>query len=287
MSAKNKKEFDISFSLSKDDNWIGNDLFQVLKENGLDVYFSSDNQDFAGGFQRKELMAVYKGSTVNVMLWSHSYKDKPKDSIVNLERSLLWDRHVGKSEYKSLFILKLDDAPIPDDFDNCLIHSVKDIGIIKAKQYIINRLIDCYKVEEPRLKELSHPSNCVNHRGKMTPCKFRLSSNYMQDGLGRWNSLGDVLVVPLNFNVPKTLKTFLIPSAASPSFLSHSILIRTEPRALSIKQKTNIEFVKMHRNDDLNGVLFYIEKDGMEYPYIYCYEYDLFLNNNWKLFSNS
>jgi hypothetical protein len=280
MPRNNRREFDISFSFSADDKWIANDLFRALNERGLDVYFSSDNQDHAGGNLRMELMAVYKNSSINVMLWSHSYMNKPTASIVNFERTLLWDRHVGKSEYKSLFILKLDDAPIPNDFNNCLIHSVKDIGILKAKDFIINRLIDCYRVNESPLEQLSHPSNCVGHRGRMEPCRFRLSSNYKQDGLGRWNLLGDVLVVPLDSNVPQTLKTFLIPSAASPSFLSHPILIKTEPRALSIKQRISIEFVKNYKDVDLNGVLFNIEKNDMTYPHIYCEEYDLFLNRN-------
>ena len=286
MSSQNRKPFDIAFSFCTNDYWIANDLFKLLKEVGLNVYFHPENKDFAGGFLRQELMWVYKTSTINVILWSQAYANTPNNSIAHMERKLLWNRHIGKSEYNSLFILKLDNSPLPDEFDNCLIHSINDIGIIAAKEFIVNRLIDCYNGDSSQFTEPSHPNNCGVHRGMLTPCKFRLSSNYKQDGLGRWKTLGDMLVVPLDPTIPKKLKTFLIPSAAAPPFLSHSILLKTNPRALLIKQNTSIDFYKKYRKDDLNGVLFYISKDGMEYPHIYCNEYDSHLNKNWKRFSN-
>jgi hypothetical protein len=274
--------FDIAFSFSSDDSWIVNDLSKLLCGGGLKVYSSNDSPDFAGGFLRRNLMGIYKGSTVNVIFWSKSYKEKSKESIVNLERNILWERHVGRSEYESLFIVKLDDTAIPEDYSNCLIHNLRDIGLLKAKEFIVNRLIDCYKVPDAACRSIMHPNNVDGQRGRMLPCKFRLSSNYRQDGLNRWNNLGDVLIVPFDSNVPSTLKTFLIPSAATPPFLSHSTLVKTEKRALSIKQRTSDAFVKANIQRDLNGVLFYIEKNGMEYPHAYCTEYDNYLSENWQ-----
>ncbi|ELN6934645.1 hypothetical protein RZY48_004161 [Vibrio navarrensis] len=230
-------------------------------------------------------MDIYNNSAVNVIVWSESYKNKPKDSIVNLEKTILWDRHVGKSEDKSLFILNVDDTIIPKDFEICLIHNLRSIGPLNAKEFIVNRLLDCYKVQDVKFGNFKHPDNVVGQRGKMLPFRFRLSCNYRQDGLNRWNTLGDLLIVPLDNNVPSKLKTFLIPSAATPPFLSHSTLVKTNGRVLSIKQRASEAFAKVNMKLDLIGVLFYIENNGMEYPHAYCSEYDKYLIENWQKYS--
>ncbi|MFO4678376.1 hypothetical protein V5H35_16880 [Vibrio cholerae] len=277
--------FDIAFSFSSDDSWIVNDLSIMLANDGFRVYSSNDNPDFAGGFLRRNLMDIYKNSAVNIIVWSESYKNKPKDSIVNLERNILWERHVGKSEYESLFILKVDDTIIPEDYESCLIHNLRSIGPLNAKKFIVNRLMDCYKVQDVKFGSIMHPDNVVGQRGKMLPFRFRLSCNYRQDGLKRWNTLGDLLIVPLDFNVPNTLKTFLIPSAATPPFLSHSTLVKTNERALSIKQRASEAFAKDNMKLDLVGLFFYIESNGMEYPHAYCSKYDNYLIENWQKYS--
>ncbi|WP_412972078.1 hypothetical protein [Glaciecola sp. MF2-115] len=106
------KRIDVEFSFAADDAWIGRDLSALLDEVGLETYFSSDNPDFAAGYLRKELMGVYRSSVINVMLWSFTYRDKPKGSIVKMENDLIWQRHVGKSEHKTLFILNVGGSSI-------------------------------------------------------------------------------------------------------------------------------------------------------------------------------
>jgi len=278
----NLKKINVAFSFSDDNAWIGKDLTSLLEEVGLSTYYSADNPDFTGGFLRKELMKVYENSSINVMLWSSSYMSKPKDSIVAMEENILWQRHVGKSEHKTLFILEVDNAPIPKHFEICLTHNINDIGILKSRDYIINRLIECYKATFPEKGQYSHPTGRDIERGKVHPCKFRLSSNYKQDKLGRWKALADVEVVPFNTNIPKELKTFMIPSGSVPPFLSHSTLLKTDTNCLAIKSILTSKFVKAHKRDDLQGVLFYISREGMEYPHVYCYEYDKFLCENYN-----
>lgn len=282
----NRQKFDIAFSFSADDAWIGRDLTTIFKGFGLSAYFSADNPDYAGGFLRKELMNVYKNSSVNVMLWSSSYMVKAKDSIVAMEKDIIWQRHVGKGEHKTLFILNIDNAPIPEDFELCLTHNIKDIGLLKSRDYIINRLMSCFKGTLPEKGRYIHPTGREIERGRVHPCKFRLSSNYKQDKLGRWQAVADVEVVPFDTNIPRELKTFMIPSGAVPPFLSHSTLLKTDTDCLTIKSNLTIEFVKVNAKNDLQGVLFYIKRGGMDYPHIYCYEYDKFLCENFDLVDN-
>lgn len=285
MNTNRNRNFDIALSFSAEDKWIANDIYLMLKKAGFNVYCSTNNPDFAGGFLRTELRDIYKKSIINVMLLSCLYENKPNDSIVAMERRELLHRHLRNEAY-SLFILRVDNVTIPNDIEQLTVQTIQDVGINGATKMIINRLINCYSVGGQPLNEIAHPKNCENHRGQMNPCEFRLSPNYKQDGLGRWDILGDVLVVPIRSSVPKTLKTFLIPSSASPPFLSHSTLIQTEPRTLDIKQKTSKAFYEENKGKNLRGVLFYIEKNGMYLPHIYCREYDIFLVNNWHKYDN-
>ncbi len=275
--------FDVAFSFSAEDAWIGKDMASILRESGLKTYFSKDNQDFTGGFLRKELMDVYKNSSINVMLLSMSYMSKPKDSVVAMERNIIWQRHIGKNEHSTLFVILIDDVAIPEDFELCLAHNIKDIGILKSRDFIINRLIDCFKAQLPVKGYYAHPQGCEIERGKFQPCKFRLSSNFRQDPLERWKSLSDMMVVPINIEVQKELKTYLIPSGAVPPFLSHSTLLKTDTNCLALKLGLSLQFFKNYAKDDLDGVLFYIRRDGMEYPHVYCYEYDRFLCENYGM----
>jgi hypothetical protein len=220
---------------------------------------------------------------VNVLFWSQDYANKQSGSIVKMEKEQLWNRHIGKGEYKSLFILNIDGSQLPPEFeDNVVIHNLNDIGIVSAEKLIFERLVKCFPSSINYSDDVSHPTKTIGRRCRMTPIKFRLSSNYKQDGLGRWDRLGDILVVPLNSNITKDFKTYLIPSKLSPTFLSHPTSIQTDSKLLNIKKRCGEAFFKENFGSDINGVIFDIEDSGARYPHIYNYDYDIYVSTNWR-----
>lgn len=275
-------KFDVAISFSSDDSWIGKDLAALLNQIGLNTYFSPSSPDLAGGFFRQKLANIYNHSTVNLLIYSESYASKPKDSIVYMEKSILWDRHIGRSEHESLFILGAGNLKCPDEFSMCLFHRINDIGLLKARDCIVDRIVTSYKAEYTETTNYTHPKGKEVNRGAIRPCKFRLSRNYKQDKLRRWASIADVLVVPLSSDVPKELKTYLIPSGDVPPFLCHTAMLRTNPQFLARKSELSEMFVLKYLKEDLHGGLFYIKYGDMEYPHIYCKEYDKFLFENYS-----
>jgi len=273
-------DFDVAISYCGENHFYAINLYEILRECGLSVYCSGAPQftDAAGGNLRKELRNIYQNSSVNILLWSQDYLAKiDSDSVIKMEHDLLFSRHVARVSYKSLYIYRLDSTPVSDDFEDCLSHKVDDVTFLSARSHIVERIIDSYSHDNDDFLNLEHPGNVLGHRGPMKPCTFRLSSNFKQDGLGRWESLGDCLVVPMYSDIDKKNKTYLLPSKQVPSFLSHSVLLRTSKPARSLKKRLTMEFVKRNRETTFGGVLFYITGDGHEYPHIYCSAYDHFL----------
>ncbi len=62
-----------------------------------------------------------------------------------------------------------------------------------------------------------------------------------------------------------------------PPFLSHSTILKTNTDRLSLQSDLSAKLVKSFAREDLQGVLFYISRSGMEYPHMYCYEYDKYI----------
>lgn len=275
--------FDVAISYCSENRLYALNLFEILREGGLSVYFSSipKNMDVAGGNLREELKKIYTDSSVNIIIWSKNYIEKSEsNSVVKSEYNLLLSRHISKADYKSLYIYKVDSTPLSEEFKEITAHQAEEVTFLKARSHVIIRLIESYEHEKGS-NRLQHPEGVIGHRGPMKPCTFRLSiSNYKQDGLGRWDSLGDCLVVPLFSNINKETKTYLIPSKQVPSFLSHPIILRTSKPARGLKKKLTMSFAKSNKNTTFEGMLFYISKNGHEYPHIYCGVFDRFLIDN-------
>ena len=163
------QHFDIAFSYESNHQWIARDLFTLLHDMGMSVYFSENIPNFTAGFLRRELVKLYSSSIINVMLWSKHYQEQSKDSIITLEKTTLWDRHIGKNQHDSLFILLLDDIPIPDDFSQCLHHKIQEIGLLKTRDYIISQLVECWTSRDEKGERYQHPTSAPSQRGPTTP----------------------------------------------------------------------------------------------------------------------
>lgn len=229
-------------------------------------------------------MKIYKESFINVMVLSERYASKPKDSVVALEKKTLFGRHVTKGDEKSLFILNINNAPIPDNFEDVTFHAISNCGITGAVDMIVERLIEKWHSASARTNKQPpcHPQGIETHRGALQPCEFEIISRFKDDELHRWGKLGDVLV---DIEVGMTLRNglhavYLIPSGRGPAYLGHSTLLKLRPELLRLKKALAKEFSKKYHRQKLRGDLFYIEKDGQELPHVYCSEFDSFLIEN-------
>ncbi|RCK73033.1 MAG: hypothetical protein ANABAC_1178 [Anaerolineae bacterium] len=280
-----QERFDVAFSYSSKDKWIANDLYYLLSEVGLSVYFSQELPDFThGGFLRQELAKIYNNSILNVIFWSKSYDEQERDSIIMLERNILWNRHIGNNELSTLYLLILDDSVPDKDFSLCVYHNIRDVGLIKTRIFILSRLRECWKSPRSSSREYHHPPGTEKQRGNLTPCKFIIDKNYKNDSLHRWEVLGDVEVKVLNRKVNNFFHVYLIPGWKPPIFLSNSLILKSDKESLQIKKRATDMFIRTNHGAELSGVLFDIDKDGIRLPHVYCSDYDEFLSDNWEKF---
>ncbi|WP_104398495.1 hypothetical protein [Vibrio penaeicida] len=275
------EKYDVAFSFTQKDAWIAKDLDILLQRLGVHCYCSAHLPDRANGQLRKELFNIYRSSKINVLIYSSDYALKANDSIVAMERKLLFDRHIGRGEESALFILVVDESSIPEEFDLCLAQYVKDIGILGAEKYIDSRLKEVIKVKGDNNHIYSHPTGIERIRGDMQPCTFKISPNWKNDRKKRWLTLGDISVTT-EHSMSNGMITYLIPSGHCISFLGHSNRLRTDKTSLKIKKRAGLDFIRESEDKTFSGVIFTINHNGMDYPTVYCSEYDHYLNSKWE-----
>lgn len=273
------EQFDVAFSFSNKDRWVVKDLFTLFRRLGFSSYSSADLPDQANGQLRKRLLDIYRSSKVNFMIYSSDYESKKKDSVVAMERKILFDRHIGKSDIESLFVLIIDDSKVPEEFDMCLVHRLTDCGLIGVEGFVSKRLKSLTTVKADTGFVYDHPEGSEHKRGNMRPCVFTIPDNW-KDG-ERWLELGDIKV-EADDKVSNGMKVYLIPSAACIGFLGHSNQLKSDPKNLEIKKSAGANFVREWKNKRLSGVVFNMNHYGMDYPTVYCSEYDKYLNESWQ-----
>lgn len=271
------KAFDVAISFASDDRWLAMDMNNLFTQAGISSYCSAHLADEASGLLRKNLYDIYDGSLLNFMIHSKAYEEKVGDSIVKMERQVLFDRHVGRGESESLFVL-LTDAKLPSDFEMCLAHRLSDIGVTGSLSFVFQRLKHLKKVPDQQGGNYSHPAKSEKSRGSMSQCEFKIDPNFRQHR--RWKELGDILIETIPPG-PKGLKTILIPSAQCIAFLGHSTAIKRDSKLLAIRQDGGNSFYNLNRDETLRGVTFAMRNGAIEYPTAYCLKYDLHLNNVW------
>lgn len=266
--------FDVAISHASEDAWVACDLHNLIKRNGFSVYCDVEQADAAGGFLRENLQAIFRTSTLNVLIWSRAYAQKPVNSICGMERRSLVERHVNRGDAGSLVIVNVDDAPL-GDLDVILVHHLKTEGLTRIEEFITTRLKRLWsRPTESGL--LKHPPGTEKDRGLFQPSVFTIDPKYQSDPLGRWKTLADVLVqceIPGN-----RLLVYLIPSGLATPFLRHSALLRSDPTLLERKRRATEKFAEDRLGCKLEGFWFRMKKGEIELPTVYCPSYDAFLN---------
>ena len=271
------KPFDIAISFASNDRWLAMDMHKLFTQAGIRSYCSAEQADEASGLLRRKLYDIYDTSLMNFLIHSAAYEQKVDDSIVKMERELLFDRHVGRGDSSSLFVL-LTDAKLPNDFKMCLAHRLTDVGVTGSLSFVFKRLKNLKEVPDLQGGNYSHPVKSEKSRGSMSPCEFKIDPNFRQHR--RWKEIGDILIQTTP-PAPKGMTTFLIPSAQCVSFLGHSTAVKRDPRLLAARQDAGNSFYTRHRGVNLSGVTFPLRNGTIDYPTAYCLKYDLHLNSVW------
>ncbi len=278
--------YHVALSFSNSETWIATDIHDLLTALWYDVYCSARTPDRAAGYLRKELFGIYNHSEINVVLWSRSYSEKPNDSVVSTEKELLWERHIGRNEPKTLLIIRCDETELPEEFLPCLNHKLTDTGIVGIRDMIIQRFIEKTCLILNTAYTYVHPKLAYFRRGIIVPCVFRIKDDYAKhDPLCRWARLGDVEVKveqPNDATILKGKRVFLIPGPNTPQHLHSAGILRLDNRMLKLKQDITSAFTKKFRGQMLTGGLFEIRHDGIDYPNVYCMDYEKFLNDKWQ-----
>lgn len=273
--------FQVAISLSDENTWIAEDLHSFLKELGIRSFFYKSDPDYTQGKLMERIREIYRFSSLNVIVWSAVYANKGYDSVVSTELQEMEERHIRNSEYETLLIINRDNTPIHTKFRDIVFHNLNEIGIYKTRNLIISRLNNLYTYKETNDNlKMYHPDGDKKSRGFMTLCKFKIHNRFKTDKKGCWNKYGDILVTVLDSTrqIDKGIGTYLIPSGRATSLISHTHLLLSQPNNLNIKKNLTERFVSEFQDKKLTGYLFYRFNEDIDYPYIYCFEYDDYLN---------
>jgi hypothetical protein len=272
--------FDVALSYSSEDAWVGKDLHSLVTQFGFSVYSYDSQPDRVHGFLRTKLLDIYRDSSINVLVWSRSYGSNPKESFVAMERRCLTGRHIEKGEAESLFILSMDDNPLPRDLEDVLVHNLQKEGLVSISRIIVARLKQLHS-HDTEFGLIRHPDNTEIDRGRLYACSFRINPSFQSDRLGRWRKYGDVLV-----DFPNPLQTryvYLIPSGGATPLLRHTQILKEDPNLLEDKRKATMRFVNDWEGRELKGFWFCMRKGEIQIATVYSPAYDKFLNSSLHL----
>lgn len=275
----NRNSFQVAFSFSNEKSWIAEDLYNFLKEVGIDSFYYKAYPDYMGGNLDANVKNVYNNSNLNVIIWSDEYAKKPIDSVVNTELQIMQNRHITNHEYDSLIIIKSDNFQIHNKFSELTYHNIDQIGLYKIRNAIIERLNKLYTYNDGDISQkMYHPKFDSFTRGKLIFCKFMIHDNFEETH--SWNKYGDIQVriTQLDKKIDIDLSINLLPSGRVTSLLADPNLLRTQKKNLEIKKKLSMSFVSNNKFHELIGYLFFRFKNGIEYCNVYNFEYDDCLN---------
>lgn len=271
--------FDVAISFCEEDDWLARDLFSFLSEMGINTFYYKSNPDLTKGILNNKINEIFNYSTLNLILWSESYDKKGFDSQVSAEKIVINERHITKGDSETLMIVSLDDSIISKKFDEITFHKFYNIGIFNIRNYIIDRLRSQYSYsDDDKLQRMFHPSGDLRSRGVMTLCSFKLDNDYTSTN--EWTKYCDlkVSIEHLDREIDKNDKIFLIPSGRVTNLLSHPRILLSSLKNKNIKRSLTERFYKENSSRILTGFFFYRLFDDKENPYMYCFEYDDFLN---------
>lgn len=267
--------FDVALSYSNRDVGIARDLYGLIASSGLSVYSYEAQPDRAAGFLRSHLLDIYRGSLLNVVLWSREYAWSESPDVTEMERRCIANRHVEIGPAESLFLLRVDGEPMSRELDTVLAHDLRAIGLFAASRLILERIRTQTAAKLPR-GWLLHPIGTESSRGRILPCTFTIRADYQRDPLNRWHKLADVLV---SFpGAPNKTFVYLIPSDACSPLLRHSALLKTQPELLERKRAATEAFVSAMAGAPIDGGWFTVRVNEREVVTVYSPQYDQALN---------
>jgi hypothetical protein len=275
----NRNSFQVAISFSDEKSWIAEDIFNFLKEIGIDSFYYKAYPDYTGGNLEDNIKKVYNNSNLNVIIWSNDYAKKSFDSVVNTELQTMQNRHISNQEYDSLVIVNSDNSQIHNKFSKITFHNLNEMGIYKIRNVIIERLNKLYTYVDGEISQkMYHPKFDGFTRGKMVLCKFIIHKDFIKSH--SWDKYGDIQVqitqsaVKIDFN----LVINLLPSGRVTSLLADPSLLRSQEKNLKIKKNLSKDFITKNKNHELIGYLFFRFKNGVEYCNVYNFTYDDYLN---------
>ena len=271
--------FDAAVSVTGADAWIASDIRALLDEAGHRTYFYGDYADVAHGQLRRNLHSIYSQSAVNILLWSRHYREKLDDpqSIICQEFYCLLDRHLANDGAEALLIVCADAEPVTDLLADILYHNLRGVGVVGVRNFALQRI----KTQRLKTDGFLHPEGLERVRSRCVPCRFHIANTFIADRLGRWRALGDIEIRFTDFDPGPVSVPYLIPSGAVPAFLRHSNRLRHDPACVAVKQAVGEAFAVAYRDQELTGVRFMHDNNGMEYPHAYCGGYDKALVASW------
>jgi hypothetical protein len=274
-----RNSFQVAISFSDEKSWIAEDLYNLLKEIGIDSFYYKAYPDYTGGNLEENIKNIYNYSNLNLIIWSEDYAKKSFDSVVTTELATMHNRHISNQEYDSLIIVNSDNSQIHNKFSKITFHNLYQIGLYKIRNAIIERLNKLYSYDDGLVShKMYHPKFDSFTRGKMILCKFKIHENYLDTH--SWGKYGDmqVHITQLDKKIDLDYAINLLPSGRVTSLLADPNLLRTQKKNLEIKKKLSIAFGKSNKDHEFVGYLFFRFKNSVEYCNVYCFEYDDHLN---------
>lgn len=273
--------FQVAISFSDEKTWLAEDLYNLLTEQGVKTFYYKADPDFTSGKLETKIIDIYENSSINVIIWSDEYSKKSYDSIVNTELKTMERRHINNQEFESLLIINSDNSMIHNKFSEITYHNIETFGIFKTRNSIIKRLTNLYVTSESNNPyKIYHPYAEQFKRGRLSLCKFKLNQDFKNDEQKNWNKYGDLLITLIENSrkIERGIFTYLIPSGRVTNLLSHTNILRTQEHNLKIKKDLSERFYSENKNKELIGFIFFRYKEDVEYPYVYCLDYDNYLN---------
>jgi hypothetical protein len=273
--------FDVAISFDDGDKWFAEDIHEVMTAYGLSVYCYTKMIDAAGGRLRENLKRVYDESRINVIVWSKAYADSIEPKMCAMERRFLLDRHVMLNDSKGLIIANIDGHPVDRDMLSLSHYNLRDVGVTGFEKLLHGR-VGALRSGRQADHSVHHPIGMERYRSPIQPCTFSISPSVKSDGLGRWQSLGDILV---DFpNEYRTRHVYLIPSGACQVNMRHPDQLRNKAMFLDTKRDIGEAFCVENMGQDISGYWFSYTplNSEREVVAIYSKAYDQFLNERFE-----
>lgn len=272
--------YDITISVSNEDKWIAREIFIMLQNYSIRTFFYEESKDLKGKLLKK-LETIYSKSFLDIAIVSDSYINSQSEYL-KIEKETIINKYKTNKIFPIIIVFNLSDSIKKDDefikfiqpFEHLFL---KKEGFRKIVEYILALMMNNHYILRNNFCPLYHPYG-VNNRITVDFVNFKINKNFKKDYLKKFNKLGDILV---DVDYPLRKYCYLIPSGRVPPFLSNSIFLKTNEKALKLKKILAEDFIKLYSDERLIGILIFITNNDNYLPYVYCDSFDNFIVENY------